>query len=359
MQTLNLNLGAKTYPIYIGQNLLTKKDLITPFVKSNQIMIVTNTTIAPLYLAKTTELFKDFDIKTVIIADGEEYKTLTTLNKIYDALLENKFNRDVTIVALGGGVIGDISGFAAASYQRGVSFIQIPTTLLSQVDSSVGGKTGVNHQLAKNMIGAFYQPKCVLIDTSTLATLDDRQFSAGIAEVIKYGLLGDRIFFEFLEKNIYKLLARDNDVLSQAILKSCKDKADIVAKDELEKGSRALLNLGHTFGHAIENTLGYGKYLHGEAVAVGIVMAAHLSMLHGYIANDDVFRIKTILEKANLPISINGKIKKTDFVKAIKVDKKVKDGKIHLILLKSIGNAFISDGFDLKLFNNTISKFIK
>jgi len=264
MKTLELDLGSNSYPIYIGQALLAQAELLTNHISGKQIMIVTNTTVAPLYLAKVKSLLAAFNVAEVILPDGEQYKTLDTVNLIFDALLENRFDRSCTLIALGGGVVGDMTGFAAASYQRGVNFIQIPTTLLSQVDSSVGGKTGVNHPLGKNMIGAFHQPKCVVIDVDTLDTLDDRQYSAGMAEVIKYGLLGNASFLEFLQANISTLMSRDKDLIIQAVYQSCTDKADIVAQDELESGKRALLNLGHTFGHAIENTLGYGVFLQAK-----------------------------------------------------------------------------------------------
>ena len=357
MRTLELDLGDKSYPIYIGQDLLSKAELITPYIHGKQVMIVTNTTVAPLYLEQVKSLLGDYQLAEVILPDGEEFKTLDTVNQIFTALLEAKFDRSCTLVALGGGVVGDMTGFAAASYQRGVNFVQIPTTLLSQVDSSVGGKTGVNHALGKNMIGAFHQPKCVLIDMDTLDTLDDRQYSAGMAEVIKYGLLGNVEFLAFLQANIEALMARDKSLMIDAVYTSCEDKARIVAQDELEAGKRALLNLGHTFGHAIENTLGYGVYLHGEAVSVGMLMAAELSQLEGYLDKAEVAEVATLLEKANLPISINGKMAHSDFVSAMSVDKKVIDGNIRLILLKALGDAFISDNYDATLLDQVIGDF--
>ena len=277
MQTLNLDLGERSYPIFIGNGLLQDKALLASSVKGNKVLIVSNETVAPLYMDTVAESLGQFNPVRVILPDGEQYKNLEYLNRIFDSLLENRCDRDVTLVALGGGVIGDMTGFAAACYQRGVNFVQIPTTLLAQVDSSVGGKTGVNHPLGKNMIGAFYQPKAVFIDIDTLATLPDTELSAGLAEVIKYGLIIDADFFYWLQKNMQKMVKRNNEALTHAIRRSCEIKADVVARDEREGGVRALLNLGHTFGHAIEASQGYGKWLHGEAVAAGMVMAADLS----------------------------------------------------------------------------------
>ena len=360
MQTLTLNLAEKSYPIYIGNGLLTDKSLLLNFITGSQVMIVTNTTIAPLYLGKVEELFANYEVKTCILADGEQYKTLAQVEVIWQQLLSLKFSRNSTLVALGGGVIGDSAGFAAACYQRGVNFVQIPTTLLSQVDSSVGGKTGVNHPLAKNMIGAFYQPKCVVIDIDTLNTLDNRQYSAGMAEVIKYALLGDIDFLLFLENNISKIMARDKDILAHIIYKSCATKAQIVAQDELEQGTRALLNLGHTFGHAIENSSGYGKYLHGEAIAIGMVMATDLSSRMGFINHSELKRVISILQQVNLPVKIGYKLTLVKFVLAMSVDKKVQDdGVIALILLKALGQAFISKNYDKSLLEGVINDYIK
>jgi 3-dehydroquinate synthase len=302
MKTLTVDLGNRSYPIHIGQQLLQQPELVTAHIRGRQVMVVSNETVAPLYLDKVLQLLDGFDVATVIIPDGEQYKTLDTLNTIFDALLEKRFNRGCTLVALGGGVVGDITGFAAASYQRGVAFLQLPTTLLAQVDSSVGGKTGVNHALGKNMIGAFHQPGCVLIDTDTLDTLDDRQLAAGLAEVIKYGLIRDADFLTWLEEHVERLKARDKEALAYAIEHSCRIKAGIVAADERESGQRALLNLGHTFGHAIETGTGYGTWLHGEAVATGMLMAADLSARHGWLTTADVQRIAALLQQAGLPI---------------------------------------------------------
>lgn len=360
MKTVNLDLGEKSYPIYIGQNLLNQKELLTNHISGKQIMIVTNTTVAPLYLAKIKALLSFFIVTEIILPDGEEYKTLDTVNTIFTALLEARFNRSSTLIALGGGVIGDTTGFAAASYQRGVNFIQIPTTLLSQVDSSVGGKTGVNHALGKNMIGSFHQPKCVVIDVDTLDTLDDQQYSAGLAEVIKYGLLGNADFLTYLQNNSDSLIARHKDLVIKAVHQSCIDKVNIVAQDELEVGKRTLLNLGHTFGHAIENTLGYGVYLHGEAVAVGMLMAAKLSALEGLITDKEVQQVEYLLQKVNLPITINSssKIEYQDFMDAMSVDKKAINGKIRLVLMKKIGQAFISNDYQQYKLEQIIKDFL-
>ena len=357
MKKLNLNLGEKSYPIYIGENLLSQADYLTKHITGNQVMIVSNTTVAPLYIDKVKSLLTDFEVSEVVLPDGEQYKNLDTVNQIFTNLLENRFDRSSTLIALGGGVVGDMTGYAAACYQRGVNFIQIPTTLLSQVDSSVGGKTGVNHPLGKNMIGAFYQPKAVIIDVDTLDTLPNREFSAGMAEVIKYGLLGNENFLSFIEKNINSLMNKEKSSVIDAIYQSCKDKANIVAEDELEAGKRALLNLGHTFGHAIENSMGYGNYLHGEAIAIGMHMAAVMSEKEGFIDQSQVSRVKSILENCELPTRLTGKINFSDFSKSMSVDKKVLKGKIRLVLLKPIGAAFISDDYHKEFLDQTIKEF--
>ena len=354
---LNVELADKSYPIYIGSNLLSSKSLLSDHIQGKQVMIVTNTTIAPLYLEKLKDALSDFNVESVILPDGEEFKTLETLNKVFDALLKAKFDRSSTLVALGGGVVGDITGYAAASYQRGVNFIQVPTSLLSQVDSSVGGKTGVNHELGKNMIGAFYQPKAVIIDVVTLDTLSDQEYSAGMAEVIKYGLLGNADFFSMLETNIESIMARNKDLIIEIIFNSCKDKASIVALDEFERGKRALLNLGHTFGHGIENAFGYGNYLHGEAVSIGMVMAAKLSMDEGYLSNEDAIRVESILSKADLPISIKKSIGSETLIEAMSLDKKSIDGKIRLVLLKALGDSYLTDSYSKENFNKVVNNF--
>jgi 3-dehydroquinate synthase len=355
MNTLVVDLGDRSYPIKIGRQLFTNPALLTEHIRGRQVMIVSNTTVAPLYMNAVSGMLAGFHLKSMILPDGEEYKTLDTLNTIFTALLENRFNRGCTLVALGGGVVGDITGFAAASYQRGVAFVQIPTTLLAQVDSSVGGKTGVNHPLGKNMIGAFHQPSCVLIDTDTLDTLDDRQLAAGLAEVIKYGLIKDSDFFGWLEQNMPALRARDKQALAYAIERSCALKAAIVAADERESGQRALLNLGHTFGHAIETGTGYGNWLHGEAVAAGMLMAADLSARHGWLSADSVERTRTLLRQAGLPTSPPAEMDAGRFMELMAVDKKVVDGGLRLVLLKDIGNALVSGDFRQDLLAETLA----
>jgi len=354
MQTLHVDLGDRSYPIYIGTDLLARAELVRPYVVGRQVMIVSNETVAPLYLDTVKKAFVDFDVSEVILPDGEEYKTLPVLNQIFDALLEKRFERKCTLVALGGGVIGDMTGFAAACYQRGVPFIQIPTTLLAQVDSSVGGKTGVNHELGKNMIGAFHQPRCVIADTNTLNTLDDRQLSAGLAEVIKYGLIRDVPFFKWLEENMQRLLERDPVALAYAIEHSCQDKAEVVAADEKEGGIRATLNLGHTFGHAIEAATGYGKWLHGEAVGTGMLMAADLSQRMGMLSKEDVQRIDNIIDHAQLPTRAPANMDYETFMKYMSVDKKVEAGAIRLVLLKAVGQAVITSDYDPALLKQTL-----
>ncbi len=358
MKTLHVELADRRYPIYIGEQLLSQARLVEAHIAGNEVLVVTNTTIAPLYLKTVQELLTAYRCETVILPDGEEYKTLTVLNQIFDALLTHKFSRNVTLIALGGGVIGDMTGFAAACYQRGVPFIQIPTTLLAQVDSSVGGKTAVNHALGKNMIGAFYQPQCVIADTLTLDTLEDRQLSSGLAEVIKYGLINDSAFFVWLEENMTALRARHPAALAEAIARSCQDKADIVAQDEREQGKRALLNLGHTFGHAIETGLGYGQILHGEGVAIGMMMAADLSQRMGWLQTEDVARIAALLTAAGLPISVPAGMTVTQFMDLMAVDKKVKNGQIRLVLLKQLGQAVISEDYPASLLAETLDQFI-
>lgn len=343
MQTLHVDLGERSYPIYIGNHLLGNAELIQPHIRGKQVMVVSNETVAPLYLEKVLASLEGLRVETVILPDGEQYKNLVVLNSIFDALLTHRFDRKCTLIALGGGVVGDMTGFAAASYQRGVDFIQIPTTLLAQVDSSVGGKTGVNHPLGKNMIGAFHQPRCVIADTDSLNTLDARQLSAGIAEVIKYGLIDDPEFFTWLEQNMTGLMARSPEALSYAIARSCEDKARVVAADEKEAGSRALLNLGHTFGHAIETGMGYGEWLHGEAVAAGMVLAAELSAHMGWIEPAVVERSRNLIAAAALPVTPPSQLSSERFIELMAVDKKVQDGILRLVLMKGLGHSVISD----------------
>ena len=356
MNTLTVDLGERSYPIEIGQGLLAQPELLTRHISGRQVMIVSNTTVAPLYLDRVQASLQGFNTETVILPDGEQYKTLDTLNSIFTALLEQRFNRGCTLVALGGGVVGDITGFAAACYQRGVAFLQVPTTLLAQVDSSVGGKTGVNHALGKNMIGAFHQPGCVIIDTDSLDTLDDRQLAAGLAEVIKYGLIYDAGFFSWLEDNIAALQARDKQALAYAIERSCAIKAEIVAADERESGKRALLNLGHTFGHAIETGTGYGNWLHGEAVATGMLMAADLSARHGWLTREDVTRTEALLKQAALPTVPPATMSEQQFRDLMAVDKKAVDGGLRLVLMRSIGDAFVTADYEAGLLSETLTR---
>ena len=356
--TLKLDLGDRSYPIYIGAELLTEVDLLTGHIRGSSALVVTNSTVAPLYLAKIQASLNALNIRhdSVILDDGEQHKTIATVEKIIDTLMRKRHDRQTTLIALGGGVVGDITGFAASIYQRGVNYIQVPTTLLSQVDSSVGGKTGVNHPMGKNMIGAFYQPQCVIADTSTLSTLPNRELSAGLAEVIKYGLIHDASFFDWLEQNIEQLIARDYQALCHAILVSCNIKAEIVARDERETGIRAILNLGHTFGHAIETSMGYGNWLHGEAVATGMVMAADLSLRHSWIDESVKQRAVNLLEISALPVKSPAEMTIDKYMNAMAIDKKTLDGTIKLILLKALGEAIITSDYDADLLKQTLTQ---
>jgi len=342
MRTLNVDLGDRAYPIHIGRGLLGDASLITPHLKTRRAFVVTNDVVAPLYLERLTATLRGAGVRVdhVVLPDGEAHKDWETLNRVFDALLQTRCERSTTLIALGGGVIGDMGGFAAATYQRGMPFIQIPTTLLAQVDSSVGGKTAINHPLGKNMIGAFYQPRLVLADIDTLHTLPDRELSAGLAEIIKYGLIRDLPLFEWLETSIERLLARDAEALAFAIERSCANKAEIVAADETEQGVRALLNLGHTFGHAIEAGMGYGEWLHGEGVAAGTVMAATLSQRLGMLPAADVGRIVSMFERARLPVR-GPQLPVSRYLDLMASDKKVEEGRLRLILLEAIGRAVI------------------
>jgi 3-dehydroquinate synthase len=357
MDTLQIALGERSYPIYIGSGLLDQSGFYASHIKGKQILVVTDETVAPLYLEKVLGQLKAYQTVSLILPDGEQHKTLEVLSQIFDTLLTNKFGRNATLIALGGGVIGDMGGFAASCYQRGIPFIQMPTTLLAQVDSSVGGKTGVNHPLGKNMIGAFYQPQCVIADTDVLDTLDDRQLSAGLAEVIKYGLIRDAELFDWLEANMDALLSRNKEALAFAIERSCLNKADVVAEDETETGVRATLNLGHTFGHAIETGMGYGEYLHGEAVAIGICQASDLSRRKGWLTDADVEKITALFKKARLPVSPPAELGPEQFLKLMSVDKKNVDGEIRLILLEAIGHATLPTGVDEKLLYATLATY--
>jgi 3-dehydroquinate synthase len=343
MRTLNVALDERSYPIHIGSGLISDPGLILPYLKTRRVAVVTNDVVGPLYLAPFVAGLKAQGLRVteIVLPDGEAHKDWVTLNLIFDGLLGDRCDRSTTLIALGGGVIGDMTGFAAATYQRGVPFIQVPTTLLSQVDSSVGGKTAINHPLGKNMIGAFYQPKLVLADIGVLNTLPDRELKAGLAEVIKYGLIRDLPFLEWLEANIHRLLARDPEALAEAVERSCRNKAEVVAIDETEQGERATLNLGHTFGHAIETGLGYGEWLHGEAVAAGAVMAADLSRRLGWLSDADVARVRSIHELAGLPVK-GAALGADRYLELMAHDKKVSDGTLRLVLLKQIGQAVIS-----------------
>jgi 3-dehydroquinate synthase len=356
MKTLEVKLGDRSYPIHIGQGLLAQAELILPYLKRKQVAVVTNTTVAPLYLERLSEPLRSrgVDVISIILPDGEAYKNSETLNLIYDALLQHRAERSTTLIALGGGVIGDLTGYAAATYLRGVPFIQIPTTLLSQVDSSVGGKTGINHPLGKNMIGAFYQPQLVLADIDTLKTLPPRELSAGLAEVIKYGLIRDVAFFDWLERNMDRLVALDMEALTHAIYRSCENKAEVVAADEREAGERALLNLGHTFGHAIENAMGYGVWLHGEAVAAGTMLAADLSRRMGWLNDDEVARMRAIFKAANLPIDPPA-LGVDRYLDLMGLDKKVVDGKIRFILQQAIGKSVVTSDYDVEALRQTLA----
>ena len=338
---LNVELGARSYPIVIGRELLGGRFDLGEYVRGADCLVVTNETVGPLYLDKLLTNLPGRDAASIALPDGEAHKTLATMQSILDRLVASGANRDTTVIALGGGVVGDIAGFAAACYMRGVDFIQVPTTLLAQVDSSVGGKTGVNHEQGKNLIGAFHQPRIVLIDTDTLATLPDRELRAGLAEVIKYGAICDAAFFDWLEDNMESLLTRDADALAYAIRRSCELKAEVVAEDEREAGRRAILNFGHTFGHAIERCQGYGDWLHGEAVAAGMVMAARLSGLE----SADVGRLRSLVAAAGLPVEPPA-IAHGDWMAAMGMDKKVQGKRLRFVLLDSIGASRVSADYD-------------
>lgn len=346
MKQVVVELGDRSYPIYIGAGLLAQAaDLLGPRL-SEQTLVVSNNVVAPLYLDALLEGLPDMTPRTLIVEDGERRKTVETMNGIVTRLLEEQFSRTCTLVALGGGVIGDVTGFAAACYQRGVRYIQVPTTLLAQVDSAVGGKTAVNHRLGKNMIGAFHQPAAVLSDTDVLVSLPERELRAGVAEIIKYGLINDAQFFDWLEDNMDGLLQRDEDCLAHAIEVSCRNKAAIVSRDERESGLRAILNLGHTFGHAIETALNYETWLHGEAVAAGMSMAAHLSVRTTGFPESDALRVNTLLEKAGLPVSLPETIRREQLRQLMAVDKKSRHGRLHLVLLEEIGRAVVTPEFE-------------
>jgi 3-dehydroquinate synthase len=356
ISSLDVDLGERSYPIYIGQNLLGNVEMFRRHIASQQVMVVSNETVAPLYMQALLDTLQGLQVEQVVLPDGEKYKTLDILNRIFDKLLEKRFDRGCTLIALGGGVIGDMTGFAAACYQRGVNFIQVPTTLLSQVDSSVGGKTGVNHPLGKNMIGAFYQPQAVVIDINSLNTLPSRELSAGLAEVIKHGIIKDAAYFSWLEEHMVELRSLDADALAHAVEGSCVIKSGVVSADEREAGQRALLNFGHTFGHAIETGMGYGNWLHGEAVGAGMCMAARMSRLLGWLSREEEDRIVDLIDAAGLPV-VPPDLPPSRFMELMSVDKKVMAGQLRLVLLKGIGKALISEDFSPQILRDTLQSY--
>ena len=343
-ERVDISLGERSYPILIGPRLLEDASLLSTFITARSLLIVTNETIAPLYLSKLQSALQGRRVATLILPDGEQHKTLESFSRILDALVAERMNRDAAAVALGGGVIGDMVGFAAACYQRGIDYVQVPTTLLAQVDSSVGGKTGVNHPRGKNMIGAFHQPRCVLVDTSTLQTLPPREYSAGMAEVVKYGFIRDTAFLQWIEANVDRLLARDDAAVMHAVRRSCEIKAEVVGRDEREHGLRAILNLGHTFGHAIETASGYGNWLHGEAVAAGMVMAADMSARLGWLQPAERDRVVQVLTRLGLPVA-PPRIGAQRGRELMGMDKKVLGGRIRLVLLQGLGRAAVVDDY--------------
>jgi 3-dehydroquinate synthase len=358
MQTVTVHLKDFSYPVYMGDHILGLKELFYSKIVGKQVLVVTNTTVAPLYLRALKDTLKsavnDLQVDEVIIPDGEQYKSLDTLNHIISALLSKNHTRSTTLIALGGGVVGDLTGFTAACYQRGVRYIQVPTTLLAQVDSSIGGKTAVNHPLGKNMIGAFYQPQCVIADTALLKSLSPRDFRAGLAEVIKYALIHDAKFFDWLSLHMPELLYQSPAVLGEAIKRSCEIKSSIVALDEKESGIRAMLNFGHTLGHAIEAFYGYDQWLHGEAVAVGMVVAARISQRQGMISKENVAQIQQLCRIAELPTELPPECDWTAVKEFVERDKKVVDNSVRWILLKAIGKAVINQEVPLEIVKSSI-----
>lgn len=357
MKTLDVPLGDRTYPIYIGNALLDTSDLLASHIPGDEVLIVTNETVAPLYLERLMSALTGGKIGNIILPDGEQYKTLASVELIYDELLKKRYSRGATLIALGGGVIGDMTGFAAATYQRGINFLQVPTTLLSQVDSSVGGKTGVNHALGKNMIGAFYQPLAVFADMATLATLPDREYRSGVAEVVKYGLIGDPQFYRWITQNSEAINQRSESALAEMVYRSCQNKADVVARDEKESNIRAILNLGHTFGHAIETVEAYKGLLHGEAVAVGMLMAADMSRRLGWLRIEEVAALAELLDALHLPTAVPKVMTVESFLDAMALDKKVSKGTVRLVLLKSVGEALITGDYPEQILQDTITAF--
>jgi 3-dehydroquinate synthase len=356
VNTLKVELGDRSYPILIGEGLLHQPELVRQHVVARDILIVSNTTVAPLYLESLAAGLGGARIVEAILPDGEAHKTLATVSRILDVLVANRFGRDCTVVALGGGVVGDMAGFAASCYQRGVAYVQVPTTLLAQVDSSVGGKTGVNHPGGKNLIGAFHQPNAVLADTATLGTLPVRELRAGLAEVIKYGLICDAPFFDWLETNMETLLAADPAALAYVVQRSCEIKAQIVGRDEREQGDRALLNLGHTFGHAVESATHYTRWLHGEAIGAGLLMAAAMSHESGLIEAAQVDRLRRLLEQVGLPVKIDG-VPPGVALEHMRIDKKVQSGRMRLVLLRAIGDSFVTADYSEPALQRTLSAY--
>jgi 3-dehydroquinate synthase len=356
VHTLNVELGTRSYPILIDAGLLGLPEVLDAQVAARDVLIVSNTTVAPLYLPAVSAALQPRRLVPVILPDGEAHKTLANLSRVLDVLIANRFGRDCTVLALGGGVVGDLAGFAAASYQRGVALVQVPTTLLAQVDSAVGGKTGVNHPGGKNLIGAFHQPDAVVIDTHTLSTLPARELRAGLAEVIKYGLICDAALFTWLEAHLDSLLAGDAAALAHVIRRSCEIKAAIVGRDEREHGERALLNLGHTFGHALEAATAYKEWLHGEAVGAGLVMAAAMSQASGYLSAADAARVRQLVERAGLPAHA-ASVSPQLLLEHMRIDKKVQGGRIRLVLLRAIGSAFISDDYPERALQGTLAEY--
>ncbi|MBK5935813.1 3-dehydroquinate synthase [Halorhodospira sp. 9621] len=355
MRTQWVELGERSYPIYIGDGVL-EEGLLTGHLVADRALLVSNETVAPLYAGRLAA--PGVEVQSVTLRDGERYKTLQTCEQVFDALIEGRFDRSATVVALGGGVIGDLAGFCAATYQRGVGYIQVPTTLLAQVDSSVGGKTGVNHPRGKNMIGAFHQPRAVIADTGVLATLPEREYNAGLAEVVKYGLIRDPAFFDWLEGSVDALRRRDPEALAHAVAESCRNKAEVVAADEREAGERALLNLGHTFGHAIETETDYSTWLHGEAVAVGMVMAARMSVRLGWLSRDGLERTTALLEAFGLPTQPPA-ISEERFRELMSVDKKNRAGRLRLVLLRGVGDAVVTSEFAAEALTATLAEAVR
>ena len=350
MKTLEVDLGSRSYPIHIGTDLIDQAELFSACEKASSLYIVTNTTVAPLYAQRLTQTLEKLgkSVRTIVLPDGESYKDWKNLQLIFDELLKHGADRQTMLLALGGGVIGDMTGFAAASFMRGIRFIQVPTTLLAQVDSSVGGKTGINHPLGKNMIGAFHQPVAVIADLNTLKTLPPRELSAGLAEVVKHGAIADAQFLDWIEANAKELLACDTKAMAHAVLRSCEIKSAVVSADEREGGIRATLNFGHTFGHAIEAGMGYGEWLHGEAVGCGMVLGADLSRRLNYISEADVLRLTNIIQSMNLPIT-PPKFGAERYIELMQVDKKTEGGQIRYVVLEKIGKARIQSVADAQV----------